>query len=237
MENAHERRWPPGLQTLETRQMNRRWKSLSLHCCHLQTFSLVFVWFRIISLFSRIIKNCICSGNTSSTRHVGSLGSRRWWWWPATTPTSVTTWSSNLESWWSLPTASSSCDKNLCGSNQNLQWILDGFQNGIHNNQNTILANSWAGMSVEFDCWLFLKIWSKDCCIAVIHKHSIRMIFAHRTGWYVTKLSLDLKYSDYGDLSYDSDTRRQSHSKDLRRCRKRLKWSKLIFEVSLILRC
>ena len=23
MENAHERRWPPGLQTLETRQMNR----------------------------------------------------------------------------------------------------------------------------------------------------------------------------------------------------------------------
>merc|ERR1719175_6961 len=24
MENAHERRWPPGLQTLETRQMNRR---------------------------------------------------------------------------------------------------------------------------------------------------------------------------------------------------------------------
>ena len=25
MENAHERRWPPGLQTLETRQMNRRW--------------------------------------------------------------------------------------------------------------------------------------------------------------------------------------------------------------------
>ena len=25
MENAHERRWPPGLQTLETRQMNRRY--------------------------------------------------------------------------------------------------------------------------------------------------------------------------------------------------------------------
>jgi hypothetical protein len=24
MDNAHERRWPPGLLTLETRQMNRR---------------------------------------------------------------------------------------------------------------------------------------------------------------------------------------------------------------------
>ena len=24
MENAHERRWPPGLSTLETRQLNRR---------------------------------------------------------------------------------------------------------------------------------------------------------------------------------------------------------------------
>ena len=33
MENAHERRWPPGLQTLETRQMNRRWN----FCVYLQS--------------------------------------------------------------------------------------------------------------------------------------------------------------------------------------------------------
>ena len=48
----------------------------------------------------------------------------------------------------------------------------------------------------------------------MIHKHSIRMIFAHRTGWYVTKLSLDLKYSDYGDPSYDSDTSQDNFLQD-----------------------
>ena len=38
MDNAHERRWPPGLLTLETRQMNRRQyeqvnKKSSFNCC------------------------------------------------------------------------------------------------------------------------------------------------------------------------------------------------------------
>ena len=35
MENAHERRWPQGLQTLETRQMNRRQRAYDNPIYHL----------------------------------------------------------------------------------------------------------------------------------------------------------------------------------------------------------
>ena len=62
MENAHERRWPPGLQTLETRQMNR------------------WIFVKIIPAWFFFITNIQIPGDSMSSMFVrGFQGSRPWW--------------------------------------------------------------------------------------------------------------------------------------------------------------
>ena len=118
---------------------------------YLSEISISFLSFQNFS-YSTI---AFATGNTSSIRHVGSLGSRRWWWWPAITPTSVTIWSLNPESWWSLPTALSS----FCGSNLNLQWISKRDpQQSKHNPCKWSCRNHWLVTRDECSLLAFLKI-------------------------------------------------------------------------------
>ena len=150
MENAHERRWPPGLQTLETRQMNRR-LLLSPTSTSPGFYPLLLTFIpHTLKTFPQAIRAVYSTKDTWKAGGGGD-GLRQ----------HPHQWRHDPRTW----NRDDLCPRHrvvviICGSNQNLQWILDGFQNKIHNNWKKSLwsmpenwSHWWMGMSVEtVDC-------------------------------------------------------------------------------------
>lgn len=62
MENCHERRWPPGLSSLETRQNNRRWiiSFFSLHIFSFTSLCILYIFTFEFSICFRLYENYVC---------------------------------------------------------------------------------------------------------------------------------------------------------------------------------